>query len=93
MRAEDAADRDLIVLVSARRARLSLALKRCLDVALGLVLLVAALPVLVPACLAIRLDSPGPCCTGSGAAARMAEPFQILKLRTMVDGADRLGRP
>lgn len=91
MRTEDAAYRDLIVLVSARRVGLSLALKRCLDVALGLVLLVAALPALVLACLAIRLDSRGPMLYRQWRCGQGGEPFQILKLRTMVDGADRLG--
>ncbi len=91
MRAEYAAYRELVVLVSARRAGLSLALKRCLDVALGLVLLVAALPVLVLACLAIRLGSPGPVLYRQWRCGQDGEPFQILKLRTMVDGADRLG--
>ena len=92
MRAEYAAYRELVVLVSARRAGLSLALKRCLDLALGLVLLVAALPVLVLACLAIRLDSPGPVLYRQWRCGQDGEPFQILKLRTMVDGADRLGQ-
>ena len=59
--------------------------------ALGLVLLVAALPVLVLACLAIRLDSRGPMLYRQWRCGQDGEPFQILKLRTMVDGADRLG--
>ena len=93
MRAEHAAYREHVVLVSARRARLSLTLKRCLDLVLGLVFLVAALPVLVLACLAIRLDSPSSVLYRQWRCGQDGEPFQILKLRTMVDGADRLGRP
>jgi lipopolysaccharide/colanic/teichoic acid biosynthesis glycosyltransferase len=91
MHAEDAAHQELVVLVSARRACLSLTLKRCLDLVLGVVLLVAALPVLVLACLAIKLDSPGPMLYRQWRCGQDGEPFQILKLRTMVDGADRLG--
>ena len=91
MRAEYAAYRELVVLVSARRAFLSLVLKRCLDLVLGLVFLVAALPVLVLACLAIRLDSPSSVLYRQWRCGQDGEPFQILKLRTMVDGADRLG--
>jgi lipopolysaccharide/colanic/teichoic acid biosynthesis glycosyltransferase len=91
MRAEHPASRELVVLVSPRRARLPLAVKRCLDLVLGLVFLVAALPVLVLACVAIRLDSPGSVLYRQWRCGRDGEPFQILKLRTMVVGADRLG--
>jgi lipopolysaccharide/colanic/teichoic acid biosynthesis glycosyltransferase len=91
MRAEYGAYRELVVLVSARRACLSLALKRCLDLVLGPAFLIAALPVLVLACLAIRLDSPGSVLYRQWRCGQDGEPFQILKLRTMVDGADRLG--
>ena len=76
---------------SARGERLSLALKRCLDVAFGLILMVAALPVLAIACLAIRIDSPGGVLYRQWRGGRDGRPFRILKLRTMVDGADRLG--
>jgi lipopolysaccharide/colanic/teichoic acid biosynthesis glycosyltransferase len=74
-----------------RRARLSLALKRSLDVVFSLAFMVIALPVLVPACLAIRFDSPGSVLYRQLRSGRDGRPFQILKLRTMVDGADQLG--
>jgi lipopolysaccharide/colanic/teichoic acid biosynthesis glycosyltransferase len=76
---------------SARRARLSLAVKRCLDVIFGLILTLPALPVLVTACLAIRMDSPGPVLYRQWRSGRDGQRFRILKLRTMVEGADRLG--
>ena len=43
------------------------------------------------ACVAIKLDSPGPVLYRQWRSGRDGKPFQILKLRTMVDGADRLG--
>jgi lipopolysaccharide/colanic/teichoic acid biosynthesis glycosyltransferase len=73
------------------RAGLSIALKRCLDLVFGLVLTVLAVPVLASACVAIRLGSPGSVLYRQWRAGRNGRPFQILKLRTMVDGADRLG--
>ncbi|HUY50768.1 MAG TPA: sugar transferase [Streptosporangiaceae bacterium] len=69
----------------------SLVLKRCLDVVLSMLLLAAVLLVLVPACVAIRLDSPGSALYRQWRSGRGGRPFRILKLRTMVAGADRLG--
>lgn len=76
---------------SVHRVRLSLAVKRCLDVVFCLVLTAVALPVFVIACLAIRVDSPGSVLYRQWRSGLGGRPFQILKLRTMVDGADRLG--
>ena len=73
------------------KAHLSLALKRCLDVVFCLIFMVAALPVLVLACVAIKLGSPGSVLYRQWRSGRDGKPFQILKLRTMVDGADRFG--
>jgi lipopolysaccharide/colanic/teichoic acid biosynthesis glycosyltransferase len=70
---------------------LSSALKRCLDLIFGLIFIAAALPVLALACAAIKLDSPGPVLYRQWRSGLEGRPFQILKLRTMVDGADRLG--
>ena len=49
------------------------------------------LPVLLLACVAIRLDSPGPVLYRQWRSGRDGVPFRIVKLRTMVDRADRLG--
>jgi lipopolysaccharide/colanic/teichoic acid biosynthesis glycosyltransferase len=81
----------LAALRPTRRTHLSLALKRCMDMVFSLVFMVVALPVLVVACLAIKLDSPGRVMYRQWRSGRDGRPFQILKLRTMVDGADRLG--
>jgi lipopolysaccharide/colanic/teichoic acid biosynthesis glycosyltransferase len=74
-----------------RKAWHSRALERCLDSVFSLIFMFAALPVLVLACAAIKLDSPGSVLYRQWRSGRDGRPFQILKLRTMVDGADRLG--
>ena len=73
------------------RAIASMAFKRFLDVILCMFLLAATLVLLVPACLAIRLESRGPVLYRQWRAGRDGRAFQILKLRTMVHGADLLG--
>lgn len=73
------------------KALLSLMLKRWLDLFFSLILIAAALPVLVIACAAVKLDSPGSFLYRQWRSGRDGKPFQILKLRTMVNGADQLG--
>ena len=70
---------------------LSLAFKRCLDLVFSVMIMVVALPALLLACAAIKLDSPGPVLYRQWRSGRDGKPFQIIKLRTMVDGADGLG--
>lgn len=70
---------------------ISLALKRCLDVLISMSLLTVALVLLVPACLAIWMDTPGPILYRQWRSGRGGRPFRVLKLRTMIDGADRVG--
>ena len=63
--------------------------KRCLDVVGAAVALVLHSPLLLFAALAIKLESRGPVfyrCTRIG---KNGRPFTFLKLRSMVDGADR----
>jgi len=59
--------------------------KRCLD----LILVIAALPLVLPVCLvifiAIRLDSRGPAFFVQKRIGRHGRPFPIVKFRTMVD--------
>jgi lipopolysaccharide/colanic/teichoic acid biosynthesis glycosyltransferase len=74
-----------------RKTPFSAALKRCLDLAFGLIGLAGVLPLLLLACVAIKLDSPGSVLYWQWRSGRDGKPFQILKLRTMVDSADRLG--
>lgn len=76
---------------SARKTPFSEALKRCLDLAFSSIALAGVLPILLLVCVAIKLDSPGSVLYRQWRSGRDGQPFQILKLRTMVDGADRLG--
>ncbi len=75
----------------ARKTLFAAALKRCLDLVFSLIALAGALPILLLACVAIKLESPGTVLYRQWRSGRDGKPFQILKLRTMVDGADRLG--
>ena len=74
-----------------RKTLLAAALKHCLDLVLSLIALAGALPILMVACGAIKLESPGTVLYRQWRSGRDGKPFQILKLRTMLDGADGLG--
>lgn len=63
-------------------------LKRALDVTVALFGLLAAAPVLALSALAIKLDSRGPVFFRQAREGKDGETFQVLKLRTMADGAD-----
>ena len=67
------------------------ALKRGLDILLGSVLLAFSVLVLLPVCAVIMIDSPGSPLYRQWRSGRDGRPFKILKLRTMVAGADRQG--
>lgn len=65
-------------------------LKRAIDIVLslvGLVLFAFCLPVIA---LAIKLDSPGPVFYLQGRVGRGGKVFKIVKLRSMIDGAEDL---
>jgi lipopolysaccharide/colanic/teichoic acid biosynthesis glycosyltransferase len=64
---------------------------RALDLALAGVLLVVASPVLLACVIAIRLESPGSPFYRQRRVGRHGEPFDLLKLRTMVQGAEAMG--
>lgn len=64
------------------------AVKRLLDLALGSLLLVAAVPVLFAAVAAIRLTSRGPVLFVQPRIGHRCRRFSMYKLRTMVDGAE-----
>lgn len=66
------------------------AIKRAIDLvgsAIGLVLFAPLLPILA---LAIKLDSPGPVFFVQERAGENGRPFQMVKLRTMVEGAEEM---
>jgi len=67
------------------------AVKRALDVTLASIGLVLSAPLLAVLAAAIRLESPGHPFYTQTRAGRDGRPFSILKLRTMVQGAEFTG--
>jgi lipopolysaccharide/colanic/teichoic acid biosynthesis glycosyltransferase len=63
--------------------------KRVLDVVGAIVALVATAPIMLLAALAIKLESRGPILYRSVRIGRNGRPFVFLKLRSMVEDADR----
>lgn len=63
--------------------------KRLIDIAGALILLVATLPVMLLAAIAVRLSSPGPILYRQVRVGRHGRPFTMLKFRTMVHDAER----
>ena len=66
-------------------------LRRLLDIAVSALALALAAPVLAVAALAIRLESPGALIFRQRRVGRGGEPFDVLKLRTMVQDAEHIG--
>jgi lipopolysaccharide/colanic/teichoic acid biosynthesis glycosyltransferase len=65
--------------------------RRVVDIVVSSLVLALCSPVLALAWLAIRLESRGPAIYRQRRAGRDGAPFEVLKLRTMVDGAERIG--
>jgi len=66
-------------------------IRRMVDIAFALVALVLSSPVLLAAILAIRLTSRGPAIYRQRRSGLAGAQFDMLKLRTMVDGAEHIG--
>jgi lipopolysaccharide/colanic/teichoic acid biosynthesis glycosyltransferase len=66
-------------------------LRRLTDIAVSAVALVVLSPVLALAALAIELESRGPVIYRQRRVGRDGVPFDVLKLRTMVVGAEHIG--
>jgi exopolysaccharide biosynthesis polyprenyl glycosylphosphotransferase len=62
--------------------------KRAFDICVSVVVLLGALPVMLAAAIAIKLTSRGPVFYRSERIGLDGQPFQMIKFRTMVDGAD-----
>ena len=73
--------------------RLYLLIKRLLDVSLALLGLACFAVILPPLALLIRLDSRGGVFYRQERLGRGGKPFQIIKLRTMVQDAERVSGP
>jgi len=68
-------------------------IKRSFDVAVSLILLTLALPVLLLAILAVVLESGRPVFYRQERVGQGGRPFTIMKLRTMVQDAEKDGQP
>ncbi len=82
-----------IPLLGVRRfglTRSSRAIKRVFDIVVGAAVLVLCAPVLAFLALLVKLDSPGPALFRQTRVGRDDRHFRMLKLRTMIDGADAM---
>jgi lipopolysaccharide/colanic/teichoic acid biosynthesis glycosyltransferase len=66
-------------------------IRRAIDIAISSLTLLLSSPVLALAMVVIRLESPGPVIYSQRRAGLDGQAFDVLKLRTMVDGAEHLG--
>src|SRR2546425_12071698 len=64
------------------------AVKRGLDVSLGLTLAVVAIPLMLAIAVAIYVESPGPVLFKAKRVGRHGRPFAMYKFRTMVQDAE-----
>ena len=78
----------LLTVPRSAMGRSSLRLKRALDIAAGSLAVVLFAPVLAVCAIAIKLDSPGPVLFRQRRIGRNDEPFEVLKFRSMCEGAD-----
>lgn len=70
------------------RRPLSGAIKRMFDLLFASVAILVLAPFMVAVALAIKIDSPGPVFFRQRRVGRWGSEFEMLKFRTMVDGAD-----
>ncbi len=66
-------------------------IRRAVDIVVSALALVVSAPVLALAALAIRLESRGPVIYSQRRAGLEGRAFDVIKLRTMVDGAEHIG--
>jgi lipopolysaccharide/colanic/teichoic acid biosynthesis glycosyltransferase len=66
-------------------------IRRAVDIAVSALALIVSAPVLALAALAIRLESRGPVIYSQRRAGLNGRAFDVIKLRTMVDGAEHIG--
>jgi lipopolysaccharide/colanic/teichoic acid biosynthesis glycosyltransferase len=66
-------------------------LRRALDLVLASLGLALGSPILIAATIAIRIETPGSPFYRQRRVGKDGEPFDLLKLRTMVAGAERIG--
>jgi lipopolysaccharide/colanic/teichoic acid biosynthesis glycosyltransferase len=66
-------------------------IRRAIDIGVSSLALIVSAPVLALAALAIRLESRGPVIYSQRRAGLDGRAFDVIKLRTMVDGAEHIG--
>jgi len=66
-------------------------IRRAFDIAFAAAALVLTAPVLLAAVIAVKLESRGPALYRQRRSGLHGDPFDMLKLRTMVDGAEHIG--
>jgi lipopolysaccharide/colanic/teichoic acid biosynthesis glycosyltransferase len=66
-------------------------IRRAVDIAVSATVLVLSSPLLAVAVVAIRFESRGPALYRQRRIGVHGRPFEVLKLRTMVDGAESIG--
>ena len=71
-----------------RRSAATLAIKRSLDLAFGIIGLVVSLPVMALVAIAVRLDSKGPAIYRQKRVGLGGRPFEVLKFRSMRTDAE-----
>ena len=76
-----------------RQGKLRMFIKRAFDMVASVTLLVLALPVMLIAAIAIRLDSPGPTIYRQQRVGLGGKTFNILKFRSMRIDAEKDGKP
>jgi lipopolysaccharide/colanic/teichoic acid biosynthesis glycosyltransferase len=64
------------------------AMKRLMDIAVAFVLLIISSPVMLVTAILVRLDSPGPAIIRQKRVGENGAPFDMLKFRTMLAGAE-----
>ena len=72
-------------------ARIPAVIRRAVDIVVSATALLLSSPVLALAALAIRVESPGPVIYRQRRTGLHGREFDVLKLRTMVQGAEHLG--
>jgi lipopolysaccharide/colanic/teichoic acid biosynthesis glycosyltransferase len=66
-------------------------IRRAVDIVVSTLVLLVSSPLLAVAMVAVRLESPGPILYRQRRAGLHGHPFEVIKLRTMVDGAEHIG--
>ena len=76
---------------SLNKRKISLLIKRILDIFLSLFALIVLSPVMIVLAIAIKLDSKGPVFYRQKRITQYGKIFRIFKFRTMVNNADKIG--